>query len=207
MRPPGWRPSDELASATRAALAWWYERNPRRRRPATQTERDEQLAYAWTFHTNDCGPTQVRWVASKILERTKGHWPDHFELEELIREGRSMRAQKDRAGRSETVRWSGREDDWCPQCKKDPIYTAVDGAWMYELPCTCDSSPMVTFRGYSLWLRGVRARPEDDPYALARLYREAAEQLVTEWRVTGRTLASVISEIGAVRAENAAVEA
>ncbi len=196
MRPPEWRPSDAVASGTRAALTWWRERFPRRRRPAWQDERDEFLAYAWTFH--NCSLEQIRYVADTVLTRSNDHWPDHAEIEAEIRHLAERGKQRREAQTHVATRWSGREDDACPHCHTMPTYAIALGTardhWVYHSPaCSCCGvQPCST---PSLWLRGIFARPEDNPVELAALYRESSEGLVSEWRRTGRPLAAIVSEM------------
>lgn len=201
MRTPEWRPSDAVGSATRSALAWWRERFPRRRRPQSQDEREEFLAYAFTMR--HWTPEQIRYIADSVLRRTNNHWPDHAELETEFDSLRQRHAERQAAHTPKAARWSGREDDPCPHCGMRPGYTIALGTacdhWAYTSPsCRCCgvdgcSTP-------SLWLRGIAARPEDDPAALAALYREASEALVSEWRRTGRALASIVNELAELTA-------
>lgn len=196
MRSPEWRPSDPVASATRRALAWWQERNPRRRRPTGDDEREQFLSYAFTMRL--WTPEQIHYVADSVLKRTKGNWPDHQELEEELEAIRQRHAARVAAHTQKPSHWSGREDEPCPNCGTMPAYTIAQGThidhWAYLAP-DCKCSGFEGMSSPSLWLRGIPARPEDDPVALAALHRDIASGVVTEWRKTGRALASVVTEM------------
>jgi hypothetical protein len=196
MRTPEWRPSDAVQIATRGALSWWRERFPRRRRPAWQDEREEFLAYAFTMR--HWTPEQIRYIADSVLKRTNNHWPDHAELEAEFEALKQRHTDRQAAHTPKAARWSGREDEVCPHCEKRPTYAIGQGVhfdhWVYLAPdCVCCGYQSMS--SPSLWLRGVAARPEDDPYALAAMYREASDAVVTEWRRTGRSLHSLVQEI------------
>jgi hypothetical protein len=195
MRAPEWRPSDAVASATRQALAWWRERFPRRKRPAHQDERDEFLAYAYTMRL--WTPEQIRFIADSVLKRTGGHWPDHAELEAEFVALKQRHAEKVASHAPVLTRWDGREDSACPHCGTRPAYAIESGQlidhWAYRSPaCSCSGVPATSTP--SLWLRGIPARPEDDPVVLAQLHRDIAESQVREWQRGNRSLASILRE-------------
>ncbi|MCC7054001.1 MAG: hypothetical protein IT355_12125 [Gemmatimonadaceae bacterium] len=195
MRPPEWRPRDEVAGATTAALQWWRERFPRRKRPQWQDERAEFLATAWCFRS--CTPEQIRYVATSVLTRSKDHWPDPGEIDAEIRHLAEVGQSRRDAHAPTRTRWSCREDDPCPVCQRMPVYEIAAGThtdhWIFVAPdCAC--SGFAGLRSASLWLRGIPARPEDDPVALAALHRAIPESMITEWRRTGRSLSSILQE-------------
>ena len=81
---------------------------------------------------------------------------------------------------------------------RKPTYVIGEGThrdhWRYLAP-ECECSGFAGMSSPSLWLRGVVARPEDDPYQLAGLYRDASESMVNEWRRSGRSLPSIMGEM------------
>lgn len=218
MRPPEWKPGADLERWTRAALAHWREEQPRRKRPAQWTEREELLVYAWRLR--ECtSEAQVKWVAIEVLRRTKGHFPDPAEVASCIAFGIERAASRRAYADAGAPKWSGREEDACPNCGHWPTYRIVAtsvtsrtapttsvGVWVYDPPpCHCHGTHAHGMR--STWLMGIPAREEDNPRDLMEMYRAASESAHREALRTGVSLASLLAPIGRAMASGPTVAA
>jgi hypothetical protein len=196
IRPDDWAPSDPLERASTKAWTHWRQLNPNFPRPEIYgSDRQWILHYAWLMR--DYGSTaRITAVAASVMKRSRGFFPKASELQAEFAALFGPPSEPVATGvHTQALRWSGREEDPCPVCGATCGYVSVrsnrSDYWAVIAPdCRCCGHVGIT--GPSLHLRGLVARAEDDPHALADLQRHASQRQYSEAKATGRSLADVV---------------